>query len=238
MKFNVIWFQLYNFNYIIIAHIGLAIASQIASVIYSTGLSACKILCSILKFSSINGRVWFQAAYLFLTIVYSSSGASINLDEVVSSLGGLISKLYNVPVYGSILLFPSLLVDSSSACSNTVTRDGLIRMALSKLIYALVSGKPSSTQPFTLQSLYLNLSSIRLLQISSGTGSPFFVHSKIIFPFSGLFWISCFKSWRIETSTRPKYYATSEHCVLLPEPGGPTITTRGGLLGALLLNLS
>jgi len=71
----------------------------------------------------------------------------------------------------------------------------------------------------------------------SGTISPVSMHYEIIFPISGLLLISFLSRAFVEICTRPKVSAKIFAWVDLPEPGGPTTMTLGGLFGALLLNL-
>jgi len=141
--------------------------------------------------------------YLALTAGYLSSGASINLFTVASSLGGFTSRLYWIPVVGSILLLARRRIDSSSGYSKMNTAEGLILIAFNRLICGSDSGKPSITQPLTLQSLCFNLASIRELMITSGIGSPLSMHFEIIFPLSGFSRNSTLSKSLTETLTSP-----------------------------------
>jgi len=98
--------------------------------------------------------------------------SAIKADARLASLHLKSFKLYLRPVALSIFLFLSLLIDSDSSWSNRMTWDGLICIALNKLTWASVYGKPSSTQPFTWQSLCFNLCSTKVLMILSGTMLP------------------------------------------------------------------
>lgn len=64
------------------------------------------------------------------------------------------------------------------------------------------------------------------------------MHFAIVAAFAGFSVSSLFNKSLIDTFTRPKVYAKASHCVVLPDPGGPSIMILGGLLGASLLYLS
>ena len=138
---------------------------------------------------------------------------------------------------GSILLLLRRLIDSSSGCSNKHTRDGLILRDLSRLIYASVCGKPSRIQPFTLQSDYFSLCSTSGKTTVSGTSWPLSKHAEMCLPTSGFLAISLFNNVLVQMWTRPYLLAIVDAYVDLPDPGGPSKITLGGLLGALLLYL-
>jgi len=211
--------------------------SQINSVICSRGLSLCTFNNMFLNASSRLLSWSFHTWFLCLTMFSLSSANSISLLAVASSLGGAISRLYYIPVVGSILLFDNLLILSSSGCSNMQTKDGLIFNVLRRLICASVWGNPSSTHPLTLQSLCLSLCSTRGRTIVSGTRLPLSKHLEIVYPISGFLEISFLRRVLVQMCTNPYLFAITTAWVDLPDPGGPSKITLGGLLGALLLNL-
>ena len=126
---------------------------------------------------------------------------------------------------------------SCSGCSNIHTSEGLMWSDLSKLICASVYGKPSSTKPFTRQSLCLRRTSMRGMTTDSGTREPSSRHFWIRCANSGRCLISALMRVRVHTCTRPKRLEMILAYVDLPEPGGPKRITRGGLLGASFLYL-
>ena len=74
--------------------------------------------------------------------------------------------------------------------------------------------------------------------MSSDTGSPSSSDFLIESAQSGFTCISFLTRALAEMWTRPNFLARSFAWVSLPVPGGPEMMTLGGLLGALLLNLS
>ena len=73
--------------------------------------------------------------------------------------------------------------------------------------------------------------------ILSGTSSPVSKHWDMIFPTSGLLLISFLSKARADICTKPKQAANAFDYVWRPDPGGPTRSILGGLLGAFSLNL-
>lgn len=156
---------------------------------------------------------------------------------VASSEGGESKMLYSYPVYGSTLTFVLWRTQVSSSQLKIMTRLGLILRAFRRLICDREYGKPSMIQPFTLQSLYFILLSIKGFMMLSGTNSPVSRHWEIILPTSGLLFISFFSKARADMCTKPKHAANAFDWVWRPDPGGPTRRILGGLLGAFSLNL-
>ena len=138
---------------------------------------------------------------------------------------------------GSIRLLANLRQLSSTLYSKRQTKEGLIRIDLSRLTWDSVSGKPSRIHPLTRQSLWRMRWSMRRRRISSGTASPFYAALSIFILMAGDLVASSLSSLAGEMHTRPKAYATRFACVDLPLPGGPIMITFGGLRGAPFLYL-
>ena len=189
--------------------IGFSMASLICSKTCSTSLSVVTDKRQFLKFSSSIVIFAFHVSNRFLTTSSSSSFLATSLIPWESTFGGEISMLNSSPVSGSTLRWASFLTLSSHPYSKMQTKLGLMRIDFRRLTWDSVSGKPSKTQPFSLQSLCLILWSISLRRISSGIPTPVSKASCILILMAGFFSASARRIFVGLTQTSPNASATN-----------------------------